>query len=363
MQHAAPVGGAGGAGHSQPVTSSNIKGVVRGGVVLEVSAAAATPNKRSADDAALTDSAGAKSQGGVDQEGTARGRPLVLPPSLVKGAIPEPLMGPEPSPPTRVPTRDPAEGAPVAAAAAAAGSGEMPQLLLQHAGETVHVALQSSFATGLSSYAHVQATAAPAPGTAAVAATAAAAAAAAGAVLAVKEEEEKAAAPLTTAEGWRQAPAYGAPVGSAAMQRLPAVTETTEELADGQRQLREQWATYHADLSAEKTAALVLKHPGIGRDAFVRFYGGTDQNPYAVHPYEVIQQQWDLFRAADPTRRVLPAVTVSTVMWADEQVAAIPANARGKLTPIQLRNRLTAYLRGGQEKEAALARLLRDVNE
>ena len=45
-------------------------------------------------------------------------------------------------------------------------------------------------------------------------------------------------------------------------------------------------------------AALVLEHRGIGRSAFVRFYGGTDQNPYAVHPYEVIQQQWDLFRAS-----------------------------------------------------------------
>ena len=104
-------------------------------------------------------------------------------------------------------------------------------------------------------------------------------------------------------------------------------------------------------------AALVLEHRGIGRSAFVRFYGGTDQNPYAVHPYEVIQQQWDLFRAA------ALASNDATVMWADEQVAAIPANARGKLTPIQLRNRLAAYLRGGQEKEAALARLLREVNE
>ena len=53
----------------------------------------------------------------------------------------------------------------------------------------------------------------------------------------------------------------------------------------------------------------------------------------------------------------------SSVQSIPANAAAIPANARGKLTPIQLRNRLAAYLRGGQEKEAALARLLREVNE
>jgi hypothetical protein len=57
------------------------------------------------------------------------------------------------------------------------------------------------------------------------------------------------------------------------------------------------------DLSVEKVAALVVAHPGMVRCDFVRFYGGTDQSEYALHPYGVIQTQWELFRALRESTR------------------------------------------------------------